>query len=330
MYGLYGSEQSLFTRKLEAALRFYGVPFAFHKKRTSPDRLAIEARAGTHQVPVLITPEGWALADTTPIIDLLDGRFPARRLFPEGALGVLAHIVEDCLDEWVARVMVHYRWHYPDSARFAAGAIAGGDAQAAEQIAAWGPRACRATGTETVFHQRAAEDEYRQLLTAAEEQLDETRFLLGDRPTVVDCMFLGGLHAHTLHDPDPRKIVLGYPRIVAWYQQNIAPDFAPQVWADDTPWAPFPDSTPFARHVLKLTAEQYRPFLLANAQALKTGSRAFTIDTGGEPASYLCRPYPEQARMMIRQRIANRLDAPTGDVVQRWLAEQGLSDVFGR
>ena len=258
------------------------------------------------------------------------GRFPARRLFPEGALGVLAHIVEDCLDEWVARVMVHYRWHYPDSARFAAGAIAGGDAQAAEQIAAWGPRACRATGTETVFHQRAAEDEYRQLLTAAEEQLDETRFLLGDRPTVVDCMFLGGLHAHTLHDPDPRKIVLGYPRIVAWYQQNIAPDFAPQVWADDTPWAPFPDSTPFARHVLKLTAEQYRPFLLANAQALKTGSRAFTIDTGGEPASYLCRPYPEQARMMIRQRIANRLDAPTGDVVQRWLAEQGLSDVFGR
>ena len=34
--------------------------------------------------------------------------------------------------------------------------------------------------------------------------------------------------------------------------------------------------------------------------------------------------------MMIRQRIANRLDAPTGDVVQRWLVELGLSDVFGR
>ena len=328
MYDLYGSELSLFTRKLEAALRFYGVPFAFHNKRASPRRLEIEARAGTHQVPVLITPENWALADTTPIIDLLDHRFPARRLFPEGALGVLTHIVEDCLDEWVARVMVHYRWHYPDSARFAASVIAGGDAQAAEQISAWGPRACRATGTETVFHQRAAEDEYRQLLAAAEAQLADTRFLLGDRPTAVDCMFLGGLHAHTLHDPDPRKIVLGYPRIVAWHAQNTAPDFASQAWAADATWAPFPDSTPFARHVLRLTADQYRPFLLANAQALTTGSRAFTVDTYGEPASYLCRPYPEQARTMIRQRIANRLDAPTGGVVQRWLADLGLSDVF--
>jgi len=330
LYALYGSEQSLFTRKLEAALRFYGVPFAFRNKRVSPDRLEIEARAGTHQVPVLITPEGWVLADTTPIIDLLDGRFPARRLFPEGALGVLTHIVEDCLDEWVARVMVHYRWHYPDSARFAARMISGGDAQTAEKISAWGPRACRATGTETAFHQRAAEDEYRQLLVAAEAQLARTRFLLGDRPTAVDCMFLGGLHAHTLHDPDPRKIVLGYPRIVAWYERNTASDVANQAWADDAAWAPFPDSTPFARHVLALTAERYRPFLLANAQALQTGGRAFTINTCGEPASYLCRPYPEQARTMIRQRVADRLDAPTGGIVQQWLADWGLIDVFGR
>ena len=161
-------------------------------------------------------------------------------------------------------------------------------------------------------------------------QLPDTRFLLGDRPTAVDCMFLGGLHAHTLHDPDPGKIVLGYPRIVAWHAQNTAPDFASQAWADDAPWAPFPDSTPFARQVLKLTADQYRPFLLANAQALQTGGRAFTIDTYGEPASYLCRPYPEQARTMIRRRIAHRLDAPTGGAVQRWLADLGLSDVFGR
>ena len=62
---------------------------------------------------------------------------------------------------------------------------------------------------------------------------------------------------------------------------------ASQAWAADATWAPFPDSTPFARHVLRLTADQYRPFLLANAQALQTGSRAFTIDTYGEPASYL-------------------------------------------
>ena len=25
---------------------------------------------------------------------------------------MLVHVVEEVLDEWVARVMVHYRWHY--------------------------------------------------------------------------------------------------------------------------------------------------------------------------------------------------------------------------
>ena len=318
MYGLYGSEQSLFTRKLEAALRFYGVPFAFHKKRTSPDRLAIEARAGTHQVPVLITPEGWALADTTPIIDLLDGRFPARRLFPEGALGVLAHIVEDCLDEWVARVMVHYRWHYPDSARFAAGAIAGGDAQAAEQIAAWGPRACRATGTETAFHQQAAEAEYVRLLDAAETQLGETRYLMGDRPTPADCMMLGGFWAHTLHDPDPRKVVEAYPRLVAW-------SAAASEWDGRGDWAPFPETTGFARHVLAEMARSYMPVLAGHAASITEGRKAFTVDTYGEPASYLARDYPVRSWDMVRARIAQlSLDERTG--LRTRLVEMGLAD----
>jgi hypothetical protein len=37
VYVLYGSRQSLFTRKLEAALIFYGVAFEFVSKRGRPD-----------------------------------------------------------------------------------------------------------------------------------------------------------------------------------------------------------------------------------------------------------------------------------------------------
>ena len=36
-------------------------------------------------------------------------------MFPEGLSGLLVHIVEEILDEWVARVMVHYRWHYAEN-----------------------------------------------------------------------------------------------------------------------------------------------------------------------------------------------------------------------
>jgi glutathione S-transferase len=91
-YVLYGVEFSLSTRKLQAALRFYGLPFRLERKQPR-NADEIERRAGTHQVPVLRTPENWLIADTTPILDLLDARVPARRLFPEGPLGVLVHVV---------------------------------------------------------------------------------------------------------------------------------------------------------------------------------------------------------------------------------------------
>ncbi|THD59901.1 glutathione S-transferase family protein [Phenylobacterium sp.] len=322
MYVLYGSNQSLFTRKLEAALIFHGAPFEFRLKRGRPDVQEIERRAGTHQVPVLLTPEGWMLADTTPIIDLLDQRFPDRRLFPEGPLGVLAQIVEEYLDEWVARTMVHYRWHYPASAEFASRAIAGGDEAAAEFIRGWGPRACRATGTETPFHQAAAEAEYDRLLAAANAQLAQTRYLLGDRPSVVDCMMLGGFRAHTLHDPDPRKVVERFPRLVAWAEREA------DAWDGTGSWETFPQSTAFARNVLAEAAAHYAPFLAANARALEAGAKAFTVETHGEPASYLTRDYPERSRGFIRERISRRLLGRERLEVDHWLQGQGLAEAF--
>ena len=33
-----------------------------------------------------------------------------------GALGVIAAIVDEVLDECIARAMVHYRWHYDENA----------------------------------------------------------------------------------------------------------------------------------------------------------------------------------------------------------------------
>lgn len=32
-------------------------------------------------------------------------------MFPQGLQSVLVHIVEEYFDEWIARTMVHYRWH---------------------------------------------------------------------------------------------------------------------------------------------------------------------------------------------------------------------------
>ena len=109
-YVVYGGGISLFTRKLEAALRFYGAPFRIEAKDEKV-REELETRARTHQIPVLRTPWNWVIADTTPIIALLDGLFPARRLVPPGPLGVLVHVVEEVLDEWAERPLVTQSRH---------------------------------------------------------------------------------------------------------------------------------------------------------------------------------------------------------------------------
>ncbi len=322
-YVIYGGPMSLFTRKLESACRFYGLPFRTEFK-TGPESEESHQRAATHQVPVLRTPENWMIADTTPLLALLDARFPARRMVPAGPAGVLVHVLEEVLDEWVARVMVHFRWHRPENTQYIASQIAGrklGPEEAHEfPVAQWGRRACRATGTESESQQRAAESEYFGILAALESQLGATPYALGERPTAVDAMLLGGLRAHVNNDPYPD---LGdYPRVVAWDEKEA------DRWDGGGAPIAFSATTPFAGQLLEIARGWYQPFALGNARALEEGSKAFVVESYGEPVSYLARPYPEQSRRMILARIRNQLAENEQRAVGGWLEQQGLDAVF--
>jgi glutathione S-transferase len=320
-YIVYGGELSYFTRKLEAALIFYDADFEMRAKDRD-NREQIELRSGTHQIPVLQTPENWMIADTTPLLHLLDSRFPSRQMFPTGPIGILVHILEEYFDEWVARTMVHYRWHYQSSAEFASLKMAGGDAQAAAQVRNWGPRACRATGTDSEQQQAAAEGEYLRILNAMEQQLSLTPYMLGTRPTALDCVLLGGLRAHTNMDPDPKKITAGFPKVVAWSEG------AADAWSGDGELAAFPESTPFAQHILKEMSQTYQPYVLANRDAQRVGAKAFHAAIYDEDVSYLSRPYPEKSRLMIRDKILNQLAKEENKQVSGWLKSVNLGACF--
>ena len=316
-YTIYGSEHSYFTRKLEAAMTFYGADYE-RKRKSDP---LVELRSGTHQVPVLHTPEDWMIADTTPLLRMLDARFPGRAMFPADELGVLVHVLEEYFDEWHARTMVHYRWHYQESAEFAAPRMSHGNKDIEEWLLAWGPRACRATGTDSERQQRAAEDEYVRMLKAANSQLRETTFLLGDRPTAVDCIVLGGLRAHTYMDPVPKRVVENYPTVVEWLGSRA------DTWSGGGELAEFPSSTPFARSILSEMATTYKPYVLGNRDAQTAGAKAFHATIYDEDVSYLSRPYPERSRRMITARISS-LNKEQQESVNAWLDEFHLRDAF--
>ena len=317
---IYGGELSYFTRKLEAACIFYGVPFEMRNKNLN-DPATIESRSGTHQVPVLHTPENWMIGDTTPIMHLLDERYPSRRMFPVGPAGVLVQALEEYFDEWVARTMVHYRWHYPESAEFASLKMAEGNSEVAERVRSWGPRACRATGTDSEVQRQAAEDEYRRIIEAAEHQLTNTRYLLGDRPTAVDCIVLGGLRAHTLMDPDPKRVYTDYAEVVAFSEGSR------DAW-DGSGEIDFSQPTEFTEFVARGMVSTYQPYIIANRDAQRVGAKAFHAAIYGEDVSYLSRPYPERSRQMVVNRLTG-LPKDAREWVSSWFQERGLTAFSG-
>jgi len=55
------------------------------------------------------------IADTTPLRQLLDARYPERAMFPAGEMGAFVHLLEEYFDELIARTTVHWRWNYQEN-----------------------------------------------------------------------------------------------------------------------------------------------------------------------------------------------------------------------
>jgi len=81
-YTLLGTEVSLFSGKARAYLRYKQIPY--HEVLSSAEvyRTIIIPKTGVSYIPVLLTPDGEAVQDTTEIIDYLESRFPARPIYP--------------------------------------------------------------------------------------------------------------------------------------------------------------------------------------------------------------------------------------------------------
>lgn len=322
-YVVYGWQRSYFTHKLMAALHFYGADWSFVAK-TADNEAEIRLRSGTHQVPVLHTPENWMIADTTPLLRMLDGRFPDRAMFPAGAHGGLVHLLEEYFDEWIARTTVHWRWNYEENHQLLALDAAYEDEEAAAQMIVWGGKVCRATGVSSETQQREAENEYHRIMAAAESQLQQTAFLLGDRPTAADCIFIAGLRAHFLYDPAPKKALDGrYPTVIDWVERRA------DEWNGEGDLAALPEITPFAEFVLQEMSTSYQRFALANRQALSNGDKAFVIPMYGEDVSYLARPYIEQSRAMLAEHLmelgADDAQTDLGSLMQQHELQQLLA-----
>jgi glutathione S-transferase len=306
LFEAYVLDVSYFSGKLEAYLRYKQIPF--RRIEVGWRRLTGIAlrHTGMLRVPLVRTPTGEWLADTTPMIDWFEERFPEGRVLPDDPeQAFFVRLVEDYADEWMWRPALHYRWSYPDDARLLSRRIAREalkDVPLPLGLKAWNVRrrqrklyvAGDGVRRETRDHVEAI---YLGALDRLQSILSGQRYLLGDRPCLADFGFFASMFRHFSIDPTPARIMRERaPAVYAWVSRLWNAQFS----EEKGEWAA-PGTLPQGwEPLLADIAETHLRALHANALAWRYGRQRFDLQVQGVPY----RDLPTvQYRVWCRERL---------------------------
>lgn len=327
---IYGSRFSYFTQKVVAGSTwFYDKGKVEFIVKTPENDAWLRERSGTHQMPVMVTGEGWVVADSTPFFRFyLDPRTQATSKLFGGAhtpflMRLCILLMEEYFDEWIARLAVHFRWNKPESAEKTAPKMIA-EMNVAEEgsetftmmlnsIKAWGPKSCRATGISTDGQKANGDEEGRRIFAAFEKHLAKgNKFVFGDVPCAVDASLYGGLYAHFVHDVWPLENVLNKtPLVKKWTNEALTAYSATVDNAkQNKPISDISQLPDFVVAILKEFKNGFTNFVKGNHFALKNNEKSFTAKAYEENVSFLTRAYVNQSRFELTHTILKQIQSP--------------------
>jgi len=297
-----GAPGSPYSRKLRAVLRYRRIPHAW---LLAGSRGARELpRPRVELLPQLIHPGAKeALTDSSPLIRRLERERSGRSVIPDDpALAFLDALLEDYADEWVTKMMFHYRWAYRADIEQAAAVLPRWrrvDDAEENALAAAKTFAERQIGRLWVVGSNATtgpviEESYRRLLRLLDTRLREAPFVFGGRPAAADFGLYGQLTQLAGFDPTPRAEALAIaPRVFAWV--DVVEDLS-GLEPRDGEWVSRDAITPALRALFGEVGRVYAPFLLANADALAKRKERVECTIDGKP--WVQQPFPYQGKCL--------------------------------
>jgi len=301
-----GAPGSPYTRKLRAAMRYRQIPHRFVIRNSKSDHDIPDVPVAL--IPVLVVPGEAGAAptaafDTTPLIRRLEALHSGRSVVPpDPGLAFIDALLEDYADEWVTKMMFHYRWAYQ------------ADIDKAGSIL---PRWSRVNVPEDAVSQFSKmiterqvgrlwvvgsnqttgpviEASYRRLLELLDAHLTQQPFLMGDRPGSSDFGMFGQLTQLVLFDPTPAALAIETaPRVYAWVE--IVEDLS-GLDVDESGWIARDAVPDTLRALLQEVGRVYAPFLLGNAAALASGAERVECEIDG--AAWVQKPFPYQGKCL--------------------------------
>ena len=283
MMQVFGSKISYFTGKLEAYLRYKGLPY--QRIPGLGHRTEILENAGAMQLPAVKCADGRWMSDTTPIIQHLETQHPAPSVLPgDPVVRFLALLVEDYADEWLWRPAMHYRWSYAHDRELLSSVIVdelGADVPLPRFLKRRATQARQRIGFVIRDGVRAdtrehVEGSYFAALDNMSALLVQRPFLLGNAPSVADFGLMGPMFRHFGQDPTPAELMRERaPAVYAWVAR---------VWnargRDSKP--EFVESFPLeGAAMLREVCETHLEQLRGNAVAWGAGRRRFPLTVQG-------------------------------------------------
>jgi glutathione S-transferase len=109
-YRIFGAEVSPYSVKVRSVLPLQADPARVDRAR-SASTAEYQKYAKLPIIPLLVSPEGEAMQDSTPILEQIEQRFPEPSIHPEDPIAAfVSALLEEFGDEWGNKWMFHYRW----------------------------------------------------------------------------------------------------------------------------------------------------------------------------------------------------------------------------
>ncbi|WJG10389.1 glutathione S-transferase N-terminal domain-containing protein [Aliiglaciecola sp. LCG003] len=240
---LYGAPVSLYTGKARAYLSFKQIPFTEQLATLKVYKNIIVPNTGVKFIPVVKTPQGQYIQDTSEIIAALETRFTKRAVLPNGPKQkIIAAVFEIWADEWLVIPAMHYRWNkdnfpfiYEEFGRVVAPSMPKFIRRfLGKKLAAKFQAFVPLLGI-TTKSIPAIEDWYENhVLAELDKHFYEHDYLLGSRPCIGDFGLFGPLYAHLYRDPASGQLMKSIaPNVARWVERLNSPIVEVGDWLDN-------------------------------------------------------------------------------------------------
>ena len=317
VYRIIGAEMSPYSVKVRSYFRYKAIPHQW-VLRNAASQAEFEKHAKMPIIPLVVTPEGSGIQDSTPIIEAMEKLYPDPSIHPDDTVAnFVSALIEEFGDEWGNKWMFHYRWARDVDQISSAGRIArmrGPNASEAEHSAFAGKVRARMVdrvwfvGSNEVTAPQI-EAGFLDMLGLLDSHLADRPYLFGGRPALGDFGLWGQIY-EMWTDPTAGALIGGAaPHVLDWVHRMLWP----KAEGDFETWTALaPGLMPI---LTRQVGSQFMPWTCANAKALAESKEEFSVTLGDKLWTQKPQKYHARSLGVLRSRYAGVADKDALDPV---------------